>query len=241
MFSCFRIVALAGAFALALASQVQAATTTTGGPYIDFKGHLGTDYVSGGSIATGTTVWKTILLNPPGVVYTSGPYQGPYETVSSYQVTLTDSASVLTSDNDPTGTWRSTLGVSYLTYDNSSTTANLVFTTIYGIDSNPTTPGAMAMTGYSPSAPPVTVSGESVLGADGLVYNAGASFNPFTPIADLASVLGTGFDLSPFQGDTTGSVYVFQTSLPESALPEPASLSLLGLGAVALVSRRRKV
>ncbi|MEI8194468.1 MAG: PEP-CTERM sorting domain-containing protein [Phycisphaerae bacterium] len=224
---------------MAITSQAQAAATTTGGPYIDFKGYLGTDYANvnnGGTIATSSTVWKTTLLNPPGVVYTAGPYQGPYETVSSYQVTLTDSMSVLTSDNDPTGTWRSTVGVSYLTYDMSSTTADLLFTTIYGIDSNPTLADAVAMTGYSMSGPPLTMSGESVLGADGIVYH--ASVSQLTPIADLASFLGSGFDLSPFGGDTSMGVYLFQTSIPVSAVPEPASLSLLALGAVALLRRR---
>ena len=245
-----RILALAGGFALALTGQAMATAVTTGGPYIDFKGYLGTDnQIPNGDLATHTTTYYEVLWMPPYNQYStmqyigSVPYVGPYQVLGSTTETITDSVHHDSgpNDNNPTAAYRHMVGVSYLTYDPSSSTADLLFTTIYGIDPNFTDPNSLAMTGFNLDTPELTLSGESVLGADGLGYD--ASVSHFTPIADLPSFLGSGFDLSPFQGDATGGVYIFQTFIPLSAMevPEPASLSLLALGGSVLITRRRKV
>lgn len=72
------------------------------------------------------------------------------------------------------------------------------------------------MTGFNRRAPQLEFHSEQVFGKDGAVYN--ADFSKFVPIANLKKVLGPSFDLSPFQGDPSSSVYVFRTTIPSSAL-----------------------
>jgi hypothetical protein len=245
-FSFSRVLVLMGTLALAITGQANATTTTTGGPYLDFKGYLGTDTVNQGtSITTQTTVWHTELLGPPtSWIITVNPYNGQAPAVYSWPEGVTDHVWIVQNNNlPPLVSERQMVGASYLTYDTSSGTADMVFTTIYGIDSNPASANSLAMTGYNMTTPDFTLSGESVAGADGLVYN--ASVSQFTQISNLSSLLGTGFDLTPFQGDPTAGVYVFQTTIPQSAMsivPEPSTFVLLAVGAIGLLGcawRRR--
>src|ERR1035437_6067822 len=142
MSSFSRILVLAGIFALALTIQGKAAVT--GGPYIDFKGYLGTDNQIPTNFTTHTVTYYQVLFVTPNSVqqyYGSTPHVGPLQVLTSSTVVATDYVGVGPSPNlgDPSA-YRQVLGVSYLTYDPSSTTADLVLTTIYGVDSNPTNP-----------------------------------------------------------------------------------------------------
>ena len=226
-----------GLVTLALASQTQAAPTTTGGPYIDFKGYLGTDLV-GTNMVTTTVLWRLNLDHWPWVQYTASPVGG------SYRVEIADGG-LGTLNNSPDSPYRVVVGASYVT-PSGDVNGGLRFTTIYGVDSNPTDPNSLAMTGYNHAAPQVTVSGEHVIGADGIDYLPAADLvQGLVRISDLGTYLGSSADLSPFLGavDQSSAVWLFQTNIPEPAMtvvPEPASFFLFGLGAVVFLGRRRK-
>jgi hypothetical protein len=129
-------------------------------------------------------------------------------------------------------------GIAYQSYDNPDFTGNVVFTTIYGIDLDPTGAG-LAATGFdSELAAAYSFSNEQFFGVSGAVYD-GVSLG--TPSLAELPLLLPGYDLSPFQGDPSSIVYVFQTTAPASdfIVPEGSSLVLFGLGALSLVAYSR--
>jgi hypothetical protein len=99
-----------------------------------------------------------------------------------------------------------------------------VITTIYGEDLNPTGDG-LKITGFTADNPEAVTSNESFIGKSGKVYKAGPA--ALVALSDLAGFLGDGFDLSPFVGDPSSAVYVFQTTIPDKQLGSPSLGSLL--------------
>lgn len=126
------------------------------------------------------------------------------------------------------------LGLAYIGTPIEDVTSNLTVTSIYGIDLNPESSNLL-MTGVNSAAPEfIPVSGETIIGNSGAEY--GSIFMNEIPIEDLGSLLGAGFDLSPFaEGNPASDVYVFQTIVPtaEVTIPETASWACLST-AVAL-------
>ena len=146
--------------------------------------------------------------------------------------------------NIPWFTTAHVLGVAYV--QTSASDPNVAeVTTIYGHDLNPphqgpSTQPSMAATGFDPINPEVlAAANETFISPSNIVYDA-HSIQART-LADLPGLFSDPVDLSPFSGDPSGIFYVFQTTLPASVIPEPASLGLLSLGAVALLRRRRHV
>ena len=118
----------------------------------------------------------------------------------------------------------------------------MTMTTIYGRDTNPTTPGALGLAGYNTADAFPFLSGEHIIGPSGTTYTAGTNVPQFVRVSDLPSLLGPSADLSIFSGLSGFSVLVFQTQMPfqEALMPEPASLSFIGMGATACLTRRRR-
>jgi hypothetical protein len=115
-------------------------------------------------------------------------------------------------------------GVAYITSSTPDfSNSNLLFTTIYGLDQSPTGPPLHVM-GVNALAPEFGIlSGETIIGNSGTHYT--STFASTTPIGGLASLLGQGFDLSPFAGaDPNSDVYVFRTFVPGADAAPPILL-----------------
>lgn len=227
-----------------MAGQSIAATTTTGGPYIDFKGYLGTDNVNPVGIntsSTWTTVWGSPYMAPTwGAPASIFPYPHDVGTYGGVVNTFND---VITLGNGPVDPSMAYMAAAqYITYDNTSSASSMTVTTIYGVDTAPSSSTTLILTGYNLSAVYPSLSDEHIIGPSGTTYSAGPG--ELVKISDLGARLGTTFDLAPFTGDPTASVYVFQTTVPfsEALIPEPGSSTLLGCSAIAglVFWRRRK-
>ncbi len=113
----------------------------------------------------------------------------------------------------------------------------LSFFDIYAQDLDPGNPGTR-LTGFNASSPElVPLSNETFFGVSGTAYSAPMQT---VLVADLATLL-PDFDLSAFAGADPGSiVYVAgPANIPLADVPEPASLTLLAMGALAVIRRRR--
>jgi hypothetical protein len=176
----------------------------------------------------------TIFPVPPGAI--DNGFGLKYNTFSDY-ITVGNGGSFDGS------TLRYGAAAAYISYDDESTpTDNMVMTTVYGHDLEPGIPGALAIGGYDTSGLYPLLSNEHVTGPSGTVYSASAG--QLVPILELPTILGAGADLSPFQGDRSLSVWVFQTTMPfgEMAVPEPSTyVMLVGAAVMAgVVARRRR-
>jgi len=112
----------------------------------------------------------------------------------------------------------------------------LSFFDIYAQDLDPESPGTV-LSGFNPTAPElIPLSAETFFGASGTQYYAPVQA---VYVGDLASVV-PDFDLSAFsQGNPNSIVYLAGPGLiPLADTPEPATLSLLALGGLALLRRR---
>lgn len=132
-------------------------------------------------------------------------------------------------------------GVMYVSPEPADFSGNIVFTTMYGIDLDPSS-AALQIGGFNPVSPEVAlISGETIIGKSGTSYP--SSFGATSTLADLPAVL-PGFDLSPFVGAPSSFVYFFQTMAPATdfpiTVPEPATLALAGMGALALFAAARR-
>ena len=132
---------------------------------------------------------------------------------------------------------RHVIGLMYKTWSDASRTGHAEITTIYGADPDPASPTSMSILGFAPGDL-IGVEEETMIGASGTEYAAHTSLT--STVGDLSTLL-PGFDLSPFGGDPNDIVYVFQTTMPLSDMttPEPATLSLLALGGLAMLRRRK--
>jgi hypothetical protein len=132
------------------------------------------------------------------------------------------------------------INVRGLAYVDTGTTgqANDVVTTIYGQAYTPIGTG-LETTGFTPSSPEVSFSGETIIGnLSGTQYAFSWASGP-VPLSDLSSLPQLqGLDLSPFTGDTSSEVYAFQTDVPASDLaapvPEPLTMFAVGMGIAGL-------
>ena len=116
-------------------------------------------------------------------------------------------------------------GVGYVTSNNDKAGRQTsVLTTIYGEDLNPTG-SDFKITGFTADDPETAASDESFVGKSGKIYKAGPA--ALVALSDLAGYLGDGFDLSPFVGDPSSAVWVFQTTIPTKQLGNPSLGSLL--------------
>jgi|GEM_PF-6369564 len=154
-----------------------------------------------------------------------------------------DKITIQIGTRDPHGRALNVKGIAYDAYDNPDFTGNVLMTTIYGIDLDPTGSG-LETTGLDTEfASVVSFSDEQFIGVSGTIYHGVPLGTP--TLADLPMLL-PGYDLSPFQGDPTSIVYVFQTLAPAADfVPESSSVVLLGLGALCLAtyswnSKRRR-
>jgi hypothetical protein len=116
-------------------------------------------------------------------------------------------------------TYRQIRAVTYLTSGSGDfSKGNVVFTTIYGYDLNPDGED-LVLTGYTAGAPEVDYYGDELIGKSRKIYKSSPA--EVIAISDLAARLGPGFDLSPFQGDPSTVVYLFQTKMPAKDEGQP--------------------
>ena len=115
-------------------------------------------------------------------------------------------------DLPPNSALRQIAGVVYTTSPKGNfQKGNVVVTTIFGQDLNPGGTD-LEVTGYMAGSPEVDFLSHATFGKSGKTYNASSS--SLVAIGDLAAVLGPDFDLSPFRGDPTSVVRVFETTVP---------------------------
>ncbi len=127
--------------------------------------------------------------------------------------------------------------LAYVTFDAPGFEDDALVTTIYGKPVAPAVSG-LETTGFDPVSPEITpLSGETIFGDSGTAYLSHFATGP-TALSSLPTLF-PDLDLSAFQGDSSSIVYAFQTSMPVSEIPEPATLSLLALGGLALIRRRK--
>jgi hypothetical protein len=205
---------LGGAAILALVAAMPSyAAKSTIGPFLDLKAEVTPqDQINGGTFLTSTEAWVLQNVYPPYNLLLNPLTLCPPPAFGCVHVYLTDYIGWVGSGHDET---ERVLGVSYITSDDAASRDTVRFTTVYGLDLQPDST-ELAMTGFNRRAPELKFHSERVLGPEGNVYD--ANFSKFVPIANLGKVLGPGFDLSPFQGDPSSSVYVFRTTIPSSAL-----------------------
>lgn len=218
------------------AAPSQAAPRTTS-PQLDFKGDLFT-VPNGTGIPTSST-WVTVWGSPyvpPTWGAPASIFPWPHNVSAPYGAvinTFGDFIILHNGDSFGNDTARYMAGLQYISYDDTALPdQTMTVTTVYGVDAEPLTPDALALTGYDLSRLYPELSDERIIGPTGTVYPAGAG--QLVPISDLSAVLGSSFDLSPFGGDPSLSVYVFQTAVPfsEAVVPEPGTAGLLLGGAL---------
>lgn len=130
-------------------------------------------------------------------------------------------------------------GLAYVTLGALGFEDDALVTTIYGKALDPAVPG-LETTGFNPLSPEITpISGETIFGASGTAYQSFFATGP-TALSSLP-FLFPDLDLSSFQGDPLSVVYAFQTSMPASEIPEPATMTLLVIvGSFAMLRRKRQ-
>lgn len=242
-----RALSLSGLTLLGLAAQ-SLATVRTSSPALDLKADLFTVPNNGGIPTTSTwiTVWGSPYTSPswgaPASIYPFPPFP-PGGAPFGFAINTFNDYIILSGGGG--GTWADSTAryagaAAYITYDDEATAAdNITLTTIYGIDTMPLVPGALSIAGYDPAGAYPLLSDEQITGPSGSVYPSAPG--QIVPISTLPSILGAGADLSPFTGDPSLPVWVFQTTLPYAeALPEPASLSTLAVAATTLLATRRR-
>lgn len=117
---------------------------------------------------------------------------------------------------------------------NNQPSGDMVITTVYGIDIDPTS-AALMLTGFNAANPEMTpLTGETFYSRAGSSYN--SFFQDSVLLADIGGVL-PGHDLTPFANGAPGSLlYVFRTEVPVNQfvaaqlISEPDTWALLLLG-----------
>ena len=127
-------------------------------------------------------------------------------------------------------------GVAYLGSSTpDSSIGDLIITTIYGLNLDPTGT-VLEVTGFDSIVQSlITITDTTFFGNSGTTY--AATFNEVHMLAELPALL-PGFDLSPFQGNPSSIVYIFQTTVPAYEtlqVPEPPTLACLALGGLLLM------
>lgn len=229
--------------AMGLASQAQAIQRISA-PALDLKADLFT--VPNGGIETSSTwvtAWGSTYQAPtwgaPAQIF---PFPPPVNFGYGFVInTFTDHISWGGGPlNDSPE--RHMAAAAYIAYDDESLpTDAMTFYTVYGIDLSPLDASALSITGYDPNGYIPLLSGEEITGPSGAVYSASAG--QLVALSDLSTLLGASADLSPFSGSASSEVWVFTTTVPfsEAAVPEPASLSILGLCGAAMLRRRARI
>ncbi len=175
-----------------LFSSSTLAAEQTLGPYNDFQVVLPVDQVNG-----------------PCQPASYPTYSVNYQTNTSSYPNVTDWFTLIC--NHAQNYSYAERGVSYLTSGTGNfTKGDIVVTTIYGTDLNPGGSNPQ-ITGYTPGAPEMSYDGQYMIGKSRKTYNAGSP--QLVSLAELPALLGSTFDLSPFQGDPNSVVYVFQTTM----------------------------
>ncbi|MCF7957910.1 MAG: PEP-CTERM sorting domain-containing protein [Phycisphaerae bacterium] len=230
---------------LGIGLHAQAAALISG-PALDYKGDLFTVINNGGIETSSTyiTYWGSPYQAPtwgaPATIY---PYPHSAPNPYGYKVNTFKDWIILVGGGGIDWQNRSaryTAAAAYIQYEDSSTTTdNMTVFTVYGHDANPTVPDALSLTGYDPAETIPVFEGEQITGPSGIVYDHNSS--QLVSVSSLPSVLGADADLSIFSGDTSWQVWVFETTMPfsEVAVPEPVTLTLLALGGLAMIRRRR--
>lgn len=238
---------LAASAVLGLAAPSQA-TVRTSSPALDLKADLYTVPNSGGIPTTSTwiTVWGSPYQAPswgaPATIHPFPPFPAggtPFGfSINTFNDYIILSGPVGT--NWATSTARYAAAAEYITFDDGSMTAgsSMLVTTIYGVDTQPGTAGALAIAGYNAADTFPLLDGEQITGPSGVTYNAAPG--QLVPISGLPAIL-PGADLSPFVGDPNAQVWVFQTAMPViEAVPEPAAFSVLAVAVTGLMANRRR-
>jgi hypothetical protein len=196
---------------VAIVSLPSSAAPVTMGPYKDFKGNVT------------TTVTATITTSLSATI--NVPFDG------SITAAVRDFASVSVSVTTPVYV------PTYVTVQTSAATPfdkntdSVLLTDIYAQDLNPGNELPLVLTGFNPISPEVQMlTPETFIGISGAEY---PSSLVVSTVGNLPALL-PGFDLSAFTGDPSSIVYVNQATMPATDVPEPASCTLLGFGAIAL-------
>lgn len=198
-----------------------------------------------GGIAETNSKYIAVLdqFGKPAQFYPSPPWY-PYNVPVSMPygfnfINFTDKISYAVDIHGPlNNTERYAAGAAYISWDDEADpTALITVTTVYGNDADPFTPDALSISGFDVSGPYPLLSNEQITGQSGVSY--ADAVGELVHISQLSSLLGPAFDLSIFTGDSSRSVWVFQTTMPFSeVLPEPASLAAISL-VMPLLRRRR--
>lgn len=160
---------------------------------------------------------------------------------SSINITISIHSQFRTLTDDITIIFRSlTANAAAVGYIETTTDPNqYLVTTIYGDDL--TQPGGpLTVGGLDPLTPSYEIlggnQGERIYGMDGSVST---SYLRESPTKQSLGIAHPSWDLSPF-ADSSNSFIAFSTLIPVSAVPEPATLTLLAGGTGLLALRRRR-
>ena len=131
-----------------LPASLQAAQSVAG-PFTDIKSQLQVDpnlQIIGGPGSTFTHV-NLLTTGYPNYIPIAPYVAVPVGTPNSHLIGCSDYVS-WQSNGGPIYPER-VIGVSYISSDSTGVTSDFLFTTIYGIDSNPSVDGSQAVSGYN--------------------------------------------------------------------------------------------